>query len=1201
MSLREGGRDWWFGMVRRSVLLVVLALVLVLVVAGCGDRGGVSIWVSPSEVTLAPGESQEFTAGVQGARDALVEWSASGGELVASGVTAVFTAPAEVGEYSVTARSVRDRGRSASATVTVEAGEAEGGGVLVRFEGLPDGSVAVLGVGTVGVGASGVRRDLLGPSGEVRLALAPGSYRARVGEAYSAGEGGGVYAVGGESSWVFEVVAGETVEREVVFERIADVAPNVRVLSQAAVQMVEAVEGSSLVFTGRPGELADVAVGDVLVLQFGEGTDVAGVVAGDGVSRSSLWDFDWWREGVITTLEQLLGLADEVAVLVMDVFDEVDGWVVDVVPANLADLVTRVEFAQTIVKDELVLPPSAVWSGKLSGFSGGLVLRDVRVNMTLHARRVLVDVDASVGVPEEYGPLGFPSAECYLGLLSGATGWALRAAAQTLDMRCPLWLVVEVLDVVVEVGEADLDFRTALPAEGLKLAFAYPIAHAKAVAAVVSFDVELGADMPVVTVIANERDWRFSAWYENPAGSEEGGVWLEEPTADPIDVDVSLGDAFGGVSVTLSARTHVSLALTDPSTILQAYVGAGPGVSVSTMSGDPAVVREVWPFGIAAFAEAKAGLRYIWKREPKPVFHGSMSPRWSTDPWWVVGDAKLAFGSVPADVAVFVRELPDGPAERVTSPFHVVRPQRDHEVWVEPVGGATLSPSEASCGFTVLEGSGARVRVDRLAIRGVCDVAVVGPEVPVRVELVPASVTLPVGGTQSFTATVSGVSDASVRWSATCGSVPGSGNPVTYSAPFSVPDSGICRVRATSVADEDAWSEATVTITDTDGDLQPLRSSIAAGVHHSLAILEDGTVMAWGANRYGELGIGNADGPEECWYHDDRFSAPCSMRPVRVPGLEGIVSVAAGWSHSVALDASGAVWTWGWNHYGQIGNGSRTQDSGDVHSPYRVPGLTDVVAIGAGSITTLAVRADGTVWVWGSNRHGQLAMSEDTRDVLAPVQVAGVSSAVGITGGDYHTMVLRADGTVWAWGFYLYLGVGATENVHTPTRVPGLSDVVWLSVDTASYSAYARTRDGRSWWWGWGHNLCHGHPRTEDVEFPTEMGVSEGIVRASLGSIESVCAAVRDDGSVVEWGWDYSDYDEDGGDSVVWRENPVVVPEISGARDVVGSYYHHIAVTEAGDLYTWGVFNTLGWLGTGDQEASAHPVRVDIGRVLVID
>ena len=99
----------------------VVGMVFILALVSCGDRGGVSIAVAPTEVTLAPGETQVFTATVMGDAGTGVMWSSSGGELVASGVTETFTAPAEVGEYAVTATSAQDQGRWASAVVTVEA------------------------------------------------------------------------------------------------------------------------------------------------------------------------------------------------------------------------------------------------------------------------------------------------------------------------------------------------------------------------------------------------------------------------------------------------------------------------------------------------------------------------------------------------------------------------------------------------------------------------------------------------------------------------------------------------------------------------------------------------------------------------------------------------------------------------------------------------------------------------------------------------------------------------------------------------------------------------------------------------------------------------------------------------------------------------------------------------------------------------
>jgi alpha-tubulin suppressor-like RCC1 family protein len=162
--------------------------------------------------------------------------------------------------------------------------------------------------------------------------------------------------------------------------------------------------------------------------------------------------------------------------------------------------------------------------------------------------------------------------------------------------------------------------------------------------------------------------------------------------------------------------------------------------------------------------------------------------------------------------------------------------------------------------------------------------------------------------------------------------------------------------------------------------------------------------------------------------------------PVSGLGVPGVVrAIAAGGEHSLALKSDGTVVAWGDNSSGQLGNGTATTGS----LPVAVSGLSrvGVAAIAAGRDHSLALRSDGTVVAWGYNYSGQLG-NGNTTESQVPVAVFGLSGAgvTAIAGGGDHSLALKSDGTVVAWGYNYsgQLGNNSAIDSHVPVSVVGL-------------------------------------------------------------------------------------------------------------------------------------------------------------------
>jgi uncharacterized repeat protein (TIGR01451 family) len=224
--------------------------------------------------------------------------------------------------------------------------------------------------------------------------------------------------------------------------------------------------------------------------------------------------------------------------------------------------------------------------------------------------------------------------------------------------------------------------------------------------------------------------------------------------------------------------------------------------------------------------------------------------------------------------------------------------------------------------------------------------------------------------------------------------------------------------------------------------------AVGAGLAHSIALKSDGTVLTWGFNGSGQLGLGGGVN------QSDRSS------PVVASGLgsgSGVIAIAAGGNHNLALKSDGSVDAWGNNTDGEVGIGTLLQTR--ILAPTAVSGLgsgAGIIAIAAGFTHSMALKSDGSVLAWGNNKEGELGNGDATgADQSQPVAVSGFgngSGVIAIAGGNQHSMALKSDGTELTWGINTrgQLGNGGAtglqaETAFTPVQVSNLNGAVAIA------------------------------------------------------------------------------------------------------------------------------------------------------------
>ena len=389
---------------------------------------------------------------------------------------------------------------------------------------------------------------------------------------------------------------------------------------------------------------------------------------------------------------------------------------------------------------------------------------------------------------------------------------------------------------------------------------------------------------------------------------------------------------------------------------------------------------------------------------------------------------------------------------------------------------------------------------------------------------------------------------------------------------ISVGDSRSCALTAGgAVKCWGAGQSTPVDIAGLDGGVQ----AISAGSAHFCALTSTGGMKCWGSNNYGQLGEGSS------MYRDT---------PVDVIGLSsGVQAISAGAVHTCAVTTGGAAKCWGYNVYGQLGDGSTVQQ----FAPVDVVGLGGgMQAISAGGEHTCALASGGAVKCWGRNVTGALGDGSNTNR-LTPVDVVGLADAVTVDTGYAHTCALSVGGAMTCWGANGagQGGDGSFSSSMTPVAVHGLSANV-TAIALGNNHSCAVTSGNTVKCWGWNNEGQLGDGRTSRRLVAVDVPDLAGNVVAINAGYTHSCAMTQV-GGVRCWG--FNDKGQLGDGTTAMRNTPVGVAGLaSGVVAVaagIGTFGHTCAVTTNGGVKCWGA-NNVGQLGTGDTTDRLAPEDV---------
>ncbi len=451
-----------------------------------------------------------------------------------------------------------------------------------------------------------------------------------------------------------------------------------------------------------------------------------------------------------------------------------------------------------------------------------------------------------------------------------------------------------------------------------------------------------------------------------------------------------------------------------------------------------------------------------------------------------------------------------------------------------------------------------------------------------------------------------GAFSSDLTWSITSGGgvlSATTGTSVTFTAPNAT---AATVIRATSVQDTSKFGEATVNTTAPASSItgialsstrlalkEPQKATLSATVSGTGAF---NNALTW-AIESGGVGTLSSNSGASVEYTP---SSSASGRVVRVTATSvqdptqkstiylGIYpnkqSIAANNVHSLALKSDGTMLAWGYDGEGQLGDDATIADKA---TPVAVSGATEIVAVAAGRFHSLALKSDGTVLAWG------LDALEENKNASTPVIVSGATNIVAIAAGGFHSLALKSDGTVLAWGSdeYGQLGDGGSSNdtvkfQATPVLVKNLTEVVAISAG-GSHSLALKSNGTV---YSWGQN---GYGQLgSSLDFNRyEPIFATGRVFVAIAAGNGHSLALTSSGQVWSWGDDF--YGQLGDDTTIAQKSaPVAVSGTTNVVAIAAGNTYSLALKSDGKMLTWGD-DKYGQLGN-DSAIANQPTPVTV-------